>query len=203
MTYRSQFYKLGGAALAACLLASPALAHRLPEEKANAQVVLDFYNAMNDADEAGAMKDRIQGIAEKFISPDYVQHAETFANLPGPGNARDKLVRMFKSMPAMKAPPRPKTEAIMAEGDRVMLLTSREATNPSTGKVTVNYIFNMFRIKDGKLIEHWDISAPPPGAGGPPRGMGGPGGMVPPPGMTPPEGMAPPEGMPPLPPQSN
>jgi len=55
----------------------------------------------------------------------------------------------------------------MAEGDRVMLLTSRDQPDPVTGKVKPSYVFNMFRVKNGKLVEHWDVS---PGMGGPPPG---------------------------------
>jgi predicted SnoaL-like aldol condensation-catalyzing enzyme len=54
----------------------------------------------------------------------------------------------------------------MAEGDRVMLLTQRPA--PSGKKA---YLFNMYRVQDGKLTEHWDVlpaefTMPPP-AGAP------------------------------------
>lgn len=173
---------MGLAVAASLAIASPAFAQGAAQEAANKKIVLDFYQAMNDADAAGAMKERIQGIAEKYISPEYVQHAEAFANLPGPGNARDKLIRMFQSMPAMKAPPAPKTIAIMAEGDMVMMLTAREMPDPATGKVKAAYIFNMFRVKGGQLVEHWDVSQMPAGGPGGPGGPGMPPGMMPPPG---------------------
>ena len=98
--------------------------------------------------------------------------------LPGPGTDREKLIRMFQSRPAAPAgsPPTPpqRTDAVMAEGDRVMLLTSREQRDPATGELKRTYVFNMFRVKDGKLVEHWDVM--PPGVGPPPgRGPGAPG----------------------------
>ena len=151
--------------------ASPALAHDAPAEAANKQVVLDFYQALNAADAAGTTKTQIQAIAEKYLSPDYVQHAEPLVDLPGPGTARDKLVRMFQAMPAMKAMPAPRTIAVMAEGDRVMMLTARELPDPATGRLKQAYIFNMFRVKNAKLVEHWDVGTPTmptPGAGAPP-----------------------------------
>ncbi|TPG54285.1 nuclear transport factor 2 family protein [Sphingomonas glacialis] len=163
-------------AMIAMAVATPALAHDLPSEAANKQVVLDFYRALDDAGAAGAMSTRIKGIAERYISPDYVQHAEAFANLPGPGTPRDRLVRMFQTMPAMKLPPS-KTIAVMAEGDRVMLLTAREMPPEGAGAPTLSYIFNMFRLRGGRLVEHWDVqqggapggppTMPPPGAPGP------------------------------------
>lgn len=151
--------------------ASPAFAHGTPTEAANKKVVLDFYQALNAADAAGETKTRIQGIAETYISPDYIQHAAPFVDLPGPGTARDKLVRMFQGMPAMPAMPAPRTIAVMAEGDRVMMLTARDLPDPATGRLKQAYIFNMFRVKNAKLVEHWDVGTPTmpsPGTGAPP-----------------------------------
>ena len=145
---------------------TPADAHETPAEAANKQVVLDFYRALNDADAAGAMKTRAQTIVEKYIGPDYLQHSDALANLPGPGTSRDKLIRMFQSMPPMKAAP-PKTVAVMAQDDLVMMLTTREMPDPATGQAKQSYIFNMFRIYHGRLVEHWDVSQMPPPPGGP------------------------------------
>lgn len=190
MRHMSQFRKLVGAALSlAALLAavSPAFAHSTRAEAANKKVVLDFYQALNTADAVGNTKERIQGIAETYLSPDYVQHAEFFANLPGPGSARDKLIRMFQTMPPMKLPPA-KTLAVMAQGDLVMMLTAREMPDQVTGRMKQAYVFNMFRVKNGQLVEHWDITPLPPGPGA--TGM-------PPPGVMPPGAMPPAAGAPP------
>jgi predicted SnoaL-like aldol condensation-catalyzing enzyme len=155
--------------------ASPAVAHRTAAEVANQKVVLDFYAALNAADAAGDLKQRIQAIAETYLDPDYVQHSAMFAGLPGPGSARDKLIRMFQSRPAMPAMGVPTTVAVMAQDDRVMLLTSRDMPDPATGHANQAYIFNMFRVKNGRLAEHWDITPMPPGAGAPGMMPGGPG----------------------------
>jgi len=156
---------------AACALASPANAHDIPAEAANKQVVIDFYRALDSADAAGATRERIKGIAETYIGADYVQHSEGMANLPGEGNARDKLIRMFQTMPPTKLPPA-RTLAVMAEGDLVMMLTARDMPAGEQGSAKPLYIFNMFRVKDGRLVEHWDspmprpmpMAPPPPGS---------------------------------------
>ena len=139
---------------------STAAAANTPTEAANKETVLDFYAALNEADATNSMKERIAGIAEKYLSPEYKQHTLV---LPGPGTDREKLIRMFQSRPALPpagapAMPPQRTDAVMAEGDRVMLLTSRDQRDPATGEMKPSYIFNMFRVKDGKLVEHWDVS---------------------------------------------
>jgi predicted SnoaL-like aldol condensation-catalyzing enzyme len=177
MRYASNILRVSGISLILAISwtwGAHAMAANTPTEAANKKTVLGFYAALNEADATGSMKQRIQEIAEKFLSPEYKQHTLL---LPGPGTDREKLVRMFQSRPAAPAsapgasarsPQR--TDAIMAEGDRVMLLTSREQRDTATGAMKPSYVFNMFRVKDGRLVEHWDVmpgGMPPPPPPGP------------------------------------
>ena len=171
-----------GMAMAATVTAASSAAAETPQEQANKEVVLGFFDALNAGDAAGTTGRDIPLIAEKFLDPGYTQHSEQLKNLPGPGTDRDKLIRMFQSMP-----PRPpgagpaamgpqKRVAVMAEGDLVMMLVERDMVDPA-GATHPNYIFNMFRVKKGKLTEHWEVAdgmGPPPGAGGPQPGAGRP-----------------------------
>jgi len=186
---RANFISKAAGLSLAMLLASvtPAMAHNKPAEAANKKVVLNFYKALNDADASGTTKQRIEGIAKKYLSPDYVQHAEMFANLPGSGSARDKLIHLFQNMPVRPAMPPAKLISIMAEGDQVMMLTMRDWADPATGQAKPSYIFNMFRVKNGQLAEHWDVGSMPP-TGGPPPGappMPMPGAAIPADGHVP------------------
>lgn len=164
-----------GLAVAAAVAAAVPAAAETPQEQANKQVVLGFYNALNAGDAAGTTARDFPAIAEKYIDPGYTQHSEQLKTLPGSGTDRDKLIRMFQNMP-----PRPqgagapmigpqKRVAVMAEGDLVMMLMQRDMVDPA-GVTHPNFIFNMFRVKNGKLIEHWEVSSgmrPPPAAGKP------------------------------------
>jgi predicted SnoaL-like aldol condensation-catalyzing enzyme len=172
MRYSSNMLRVCSVGLvlaAGWVTASVAVAANTPTEAANKKIVLAFYAALNEADASHSMSQRIQGIVEKYLSPDYKQHTLL---LPGPGTDREKLVRMFQSRPAAPTPAATaapqRTDAVMAEGDRVMLLTSREQPNPATGEMKPTYVFNMFRVKNGKLAEHWDVmpgAMPPPPPG--------------------------------------
>ena len=165
---------------------SPAFAQDTPAEQANKQLVLDFYAALDQAMATGTAPARAQSIAETYLSPDYVQHAEALANLPGPGTARDKFIRLTQSVPEGMPPIPPATVvSVMAQDDLVMILTRREAPDPATGAMKTSYVFNMYRVSDGKLSEHWDIGGAP---SGPPTGMGPGGPTFPagPPGSSPP-----------------
>ena len=100
MRYASNIVRLSGLALVWAVglaMASVAAAANTPTEAANKKLVLDFYAALNEADATNSMKERIPGIAEKYLSPEYKQHTLL---LPGPGTDREKLIKMFQSMPA-------------------------------------------------------------------------------------------------------
>ena len=147
------------ALLASSLMQTAFAAEYTKQEKANMQLVQEFYAALDAADANGNMGEAIVGIAEKYIAPDYQQHAF------GGQNGRDNFIKMFQAMnkPPAGAPPAmepAKIVAVMADGDRVVRITSRGPM----------MIWNMFRVQNGKLAEHWDAGmTPPPAAGAPPK----------------------------------
>jgi predicted SnoaL-like aldol condensation-catalyzing enzyme len=82
--------------------------------------------------------------AEKFWSPNYIQHS---AHIP-PG--RDGLFGLIKSVP-----PGSKYEnsLIMAEGDMVMLHGRFSGLGLPANWITVDIV----RIENGLMAEHWDV----------------------------------------------
>lgn len=155
-TPRSVLKAVFSGALCAVLVSSLAQAGTpTPQEKANMKLVADFHEAIEQDYQHGSKG--VRGIAERFLTPDYVQHMEA-GQAFGPG--REGYIRMFEQTPAVPpvpggrgAPPPMKVVALMADGDLVTRINSRPGTSPNEQPI---YIFNLYRVKDGKLAEHWD-----------------------------------------------
>ena len=117
-----------------------------PKVAANKKLVYDFWREVL---EGGHME-----LADKYMAESYIQHNP---NVP---TGRRAFVEFFSRIdvpkpiaPRIKAP----LVAIVADGDYVVLAFAREVADPSdpTKKYTTTW-FDMFRIQDGKIAEHWD-----------------------------------------------
>ena len=149
------------AALTIVLAASPALAQvpvaANPDQAAllasadsrlaaNKRLVYDFWR---EVFEGGHME-----LADKYLAEGYIQHN------PMVPTGRAAFVEAFgkrvKPVPIearIKAP----LVAIVAEGDLVVLSFARELEDPKDpSKKYSSTWFDMFRIENGKLAEHWD-----------------------------------------------
>ena len=105
------------------------------QEKNRALVLEAFETLFNKRDYAAA---------ERFWSPNYIQHSAHIA--PG----REGLFNLVKGLPQTL---RYEPGVIVAEGDFVIL----HGRFSGFGQ-TANWIAaDILRIKDGILIEHWDV----------------------------------------------
>jgi len=118
----------------------------MPEPESPKAVVLEFYKL---ALEKFNPKDAF----DKYATPDFVEHS---ADIPG-GNQKaaiaflEDLIRKF---------PKPKWDIIRsaAEGDLVFLHVH---VTPAPGERGVA-IVEIFRVQNGKIVEHWDVIQPVP-----------------------------------------
>jgi predicted SnoaL-like aldol condensation-catalyzing enzyme len=166
---RKLFSKLFAvAAVAAVLLSASAQASEPSRVEANKKLVHDFFAAVDEAQASGTMKANGRSIVERFIAPDYIQHR------PGEQNGREAMVHRTESaqfLPVGGMPPT-KLVALIADGDIVVRVVSFDIPDRATGTTSPALIWNMFRIRDGKLAEHWDAEPatkseqPPPGGPG-------------------------------------
>jgi predicted SnoaL-like aldol condensation-catalyzing enzyme len=131
--------------LVALLLAlvTPAAADT-PEEEANKKAVLEFYDkALNQKDFAAAAK---------FLGPRYVQHNP---------NAADGIegFRRFIEFRREKFPnARSEVKRAFADGDFVILHVHSIRAPGERGVAIVD----IFRLENGKVVEHWDVVQPVP-----------------------------------------
>jgi predicted SnoaL-like aldol condensation-catalyzing enzyme len=135
------------AAAALLTLAATAASAATPQEEANKTMVLAMWKGVIDeADEAAVMR---------YIAPGYIQHNTRL------GNGRDALlegVRRLKNPQPGDPPHRKKTlVSAVAEGDRVVLVWTRD--DVEGGRTVRRNLFDMFRIENGLVAEHWDDAA--------------------------------------------
>jgi predicted SnoaL-like aldol condensation-catalyzing enzyme len=119
-------------------------ATELSEAARNKEVVLSFYRELDAAAAGGNPGEQFEKTNAKYRAPGYIQHG---VHSTGPG-----------AQGGMSPPPKmgpSKLLAIMADGDKVIQVTSRTIADQS-GTPRETIIFNMFRLQGGKLVEHWD-----------------------------------------------
>ncbi len=119
-----------------------------PKYAANKKLVYDMWREFI---EAGHME-----VAEKYFTETYMQHN------PNAATGRKALVAFFSKWAkpqAISDTIKSQVVAIVAEGDLVVISFVSERTDPNdvNKKYTTTW-FDMFRIENGKIAEHWDSS---------------------------------------------
>ncbi|MFD7001331.1 ester cyclase [Streptomyces mirabilis] len=105
------------------------------EDKNKAIVREAFDTLFNKRDHAAA---------ERFWSPDYIQHSARIA--PG----REGLFDLVKSLPAEL---KHECALIMAEGDMVMVRGRFSGHGQPAPWIAADFV----RTEDGILVQHWDV----------------------------------------------
>jgi predicted SnoaL-like aldol condensation-catalyzing enzyme len=105
-----------------------------------------------------------------LLHPDYVQHNPLFQRFNDINgiHGRDAVEAFVKARAAAGTPPPPPnpgndpTYLVMAEGDLVTVLHKQMLPDPqNAGKFYESFAFDTWRVKDGKLYEHWDAATIP------------------------------------------
>ena len=122
------------------LATTPSFAADATTQEANKKTVLEFY-------EQGINRKDFDAAA-KFIGPRYVQHNPT---------APDGLdgFKAFLSFLREKFPDsHSEIKRAFAEGDYVILHVHSVREKGSRGRA----IIDIFKLEDGKIVEHWDVA---------------------------------------------
>ena len=143
-------YRITWIVLASVLIsAAPAFAQGyLSPLEVNKKVVFDFYRLV--------FEPRNVDLVEQFVAENLIEHN------PRLKSGKDNFVKFLKSLPKPKSedigsdlqdPP----TLIVAEGDLVTYIFKRSTPDPQDKSKTYDrFTFDTFRIKDKKIVEHWD-----------------------------------------------
>ena len=137
----------------ATVLAGAAFARERPrltqaqQEDANTRMVLAMWRGVIEQADARA--------AMRYIARDYVQHNPNV--LPGRAGVL-KLIEIIRNTPpGVHKPAKKVLLHAMAKGDRVILIWNQQQPDPvAQGETYTGQAFDMFRIANGKIVEHWD-----------------------------------------------
>lgn len=115
-----------------------------PEEERNRKLVLGLYEVVLN----GKQFERWP----EFLDPGYIQHKP---NVPtGPQGVLDFMSGVYKQFPHHRA----RIVRCLVDGDYVMLHV-HVMLAPQARDIAV---MDIFRIQNGKIIEHWDVDQPVP-----------------------------------------
>lgn len=164
-------FALGAAAPAVAHAQSPSQETPMPHNcsgtpaqlRAEKQVVLDFLRPGITLREFIALVDPgyiqhnplvVKAAAEKHIS-DYEEFKVLFTHAAARGNPGEANVLDGPARPGGRAP---HAVIVMAECDLVTAIIGNTRPDPtgSPGTTYEQFGFDTFRVRDGKLIEHWD-----------------------------------------------
>jgi len=131
-------------AMAALALAGAARAEETAKEKANKAAVLAFYDA--------ALNKLDFDAAAKYLGPYYKQHNPTAAD--GADGLKGFIAYLKANFPKTHS----EVTMSFADGNYVILRVHAIRTPGTLG----NAIVDIFRLEDGKVVEHWDSVQPVP-----------------------------------------
>jgi predicted SnoaL-like aldol condensation-catalyzing enzyme len=120
-------------------LAPAAYAADAQQMEANKKAVVEFYDlAINKKDFEAA---------SKFLGPRYVQHNPRAAD--GPEGLKAFLAFLREKFPDYHS----EIKRVFADGDYVIVHVHNVPTPGSRG----NAIIDIFKLENGKVVEHWDV----------------------------------------------
>lgn len=131
------------ALLAACAQEDCAQVANMAEES-NKETVIAFYDA--------AINDKDFAAASAYLGDKYIQHNPLAAD--GPEGLQAFLEFAKENLSGFKV----EFKRVLADGDFVVV--HAHATNGPDDRGSA--VMDIFRLEDGKVVEHWDVMQPIP-----------------------------------------
>lgn len=109
--------------------------------EANKRTVTEFYELAFNGNEP-------EQAVEKYVGPEYIQHN------PQASDGPEAFIGFVRAFPDASVDIR----RVFADGDIVITHSLLKFTPDDRGTVAVD----LFRLEDGKVVEHWDVLQPFP-----------------------------------------
>ncbi|AXA74811.1 polyketide cyclase [Achromobacter insolitus] len=147
------YFKRAAAVAMLALALSPAAHASAEQEAANKAAVLAFYEeGLNQKDAEAALK---------YVGDRYVQHNPNAAD--GPEGFRKFIGFLREKFPQSRS----EIKRVFTDGDYVILHVHAVRQPGDRGSA----IIDIFRLEQGKIVEHWDAVQPIPEQSANPNGM--------------------------------
>jgi predicted SnoaL-like aldol condensation-catalyzing enzyme len=140
--------RIGLALLAALAIPLPAVAASTTEN--NVKLVKSFLADVRVATFEHHDPTEIRAVSDRYLVGDYIQHTKEMK--PGRDGYVDSMIQIAQGAgPKRPAMPVPEDLYWVADGDKVVWVSLVKLP----GQDSPEFIFNMMRIQDGKIAEHW------------------------------------------------
>jgi predicted SnoaL-like aldol condensation-catalyzing enzyme len=116
--------------------------HQSFELENNKQLVHNFIEDVLNRHDIAA--------TDKYFAQDPIKHNQQVLGTEGFKEARR---RFFQEFPDSHTT----IDHIVAEGDEVFAMLSTTATNKQTGKRVTIKSADLYRVENGRIVEHWDV----------------------------------------------
>ncbi len=135
---------IAGLAALAVLAARPALAADAKQMEENKKTIAAFYDA--------ALNQKDFDAASKYLGGRYTQHNPGAAD--GPEGLKAFIAFLKDKFPNNRS----EIKRIFADGDYVIVHVHAVREPGTRG----NAIVDIFKLENGKVVEHWDVNQPVP-----------------------------------------
>ena len=130
-------------ALTACATAGPSKEQDVAAK--NKEMVIAFYNMI-------FQEHKVREALGKYVGDRYIQHN------PLAPNGTEALIAFFEPYFAKNPEARSEIKRAAAEGDLVFLHVHAKSSATDRGLA----VMDIFRVENGKVVEHWDVVQPVP-----------------------------------------
>lgn len=119
------------------------IADQNQQTEINRKIVTDFYEGV-------FLKHQVKEYADRYIGNQYIQHN------PHVPDGKEPFVNYFTQYFKEKPQAKNSIKRVIADGNLVALHVHSVQDNQDLGEAIVD----IFRVENGKIVEHWDVIQP-------------------------------------------